>query len=199
MITVLVMSVGAVALLMATSAKQASGVIPSKGLDPRLADLMNPGPEHQQIAKTVGTWDVDCSFWKGSNEAPIQSKGEIVYVPLFDGRFTQGTFTGMMMGQKFIGHSLMGYNRASKQYLSTWYDNMGTGITSLTGSSADNGKTITYSGEMTCPMNGKVQLRHVENHQSDASFTVTSYQIKDGKEQKTMELVHARRQPAPNR
>ena len=98
------------------------------------------------------------------------------------------------MGQPFQGHSLNGYDRGAKQYISVWYDSMGTGVTRLAGTSSDGGRTITYGGETVCPQDGLVQLRQIETHLSDDRFTLVAYQSKDGKERKTMELTYLRRQ-----
>src|SRR4051812_25261959 len=35
---------------------------------------MQPGPEHQELAKQVGTWDVAATFWMDPAAAPQESK-----------------------------------------------------------------------------------------------------------------------------
>ncbi len=151
------------------------------------------GPEHRQLAARAGVWDVACSFWMKPDEPVAETKGAMTYAVIFDGKYLQGEFTATMMGKPFIGHSIDGFDPVAKQYQSIWYDTMGTSIVSLSGPSVDHGKTVTYAGEMTCPINGHVQLRHVETHQSNDQFSVLAYQVKDGKERKTMEFHYARR------
>jgi hypothetical protein len=164
------------------------------GFDPKVMELMKPGPEHQQLAKLAGTWDVSCRMWMKPDAPALESKAVAVATTLFDGRFVQSEFKGAFMGQPFTGVSTMGYDRPAKHYASTWCDSMGTGITYLTGTSSDGGKTITYLGDMVCPEDGKSSLiRQVETHQSDDRFTLVMYQTKDGKESKTMELAYTRR------
>jgi hypothetical protein len=182
---------------MSTSPKHASSKpTPSdkKSTGPvaKTANMMKPGPEHQQLATRTGVWDVACSFWMKPDEPVTETKGSMTYSSIFDGKYLQGEFTATMMGKPFVGHSIDGYNTVTKQYESVWYDTMGSSITSLSGPSSGNGKTVTYSGEMTCPMNGHVQLRHVETHQSNDQFSVLAYHIKDGKERKVMEFQYTR-------
>lgn len=161
--------------------------------DPKVMELMKPGPEHQQLAKLAGTWNLTCKFWMAPDAPPMETQGTMTIKAVFDGRFVAGEFTSTMHGQPFNGRSLNGYDRSAKEYVSIWYDSMGTGATRLSGQSSDGGRTITYAGEMTCPIQGHVQLKQVETHQSDDRFTLIGYQTKDGKEQKTMELVYTRK------
>jgi hypothetical protein len=161
--------------------------------DVKTAAQLKPGPEHQQLATRAGVWDVACSFWMKPDDPVTESKGAATFKSIFDGKYIQGEFTATMMGKAFVGHSIDGYNAVTKQYQSVWYDTNGTSITSLSGPSSNNGKTVSYSGETTCAINGHVQLRHVETHQSNDQYSVLAYQIKDGKERKVMEFHYTRR------
>ncbi len=161
--------------------------------DPKVLEMMDPGPEHQQLAKLAGTWDVSCIFWMKPDEPATETMGVEVMRSIFDGRYLVGEFSASIHGKPFMGHSILGYNRVTKQHLSTWYDNMGTGITVLSGPSEDGGKTVTYAGDMVCPQYGQVSLRQIETFRSDDLFTRVMYQIKDGNERKSMELTYTRR------
>ena len=164
-------------------------------LDPALLELMRPGPEHAQLGKLAGTWDVDCTMWMMEGQDPVESTGRAVFTPVFDGRFVQCEFTGSFMGQPFHGRSTLGYDRAAKRYFSTWHDNMATGFVYLSGTSSDGGKTITYTGESVCPRMGPMSVRQEERHEADDRFTLVMYQKakSGGQERKSMELVYTRR------
>jgi hypothetical protein len=163
--------------------------------DPAFLELMGPGPEHQQIAKVAGTWNVDCTMWMKEGEDPIESTGLAIFTPMFDGRFVNCEYKGTFMGQPFHGRSTLGYDRAAKRYFTTWHDSMATGFTYLSGTSSDGGRTIVYTGESVCPQQGPINLRQVETHESDDRFTLTMYQTPQGggKETKAMELVYVRK------
>jgi hypothetical protein len=183
---------------MSTSPKPASiastpSAKKSAGPDAKTAALLKPGPEHQQLATRAGVWDVAYSFWMKPDEPPTETKGAMTFASIFDGKYIQGEFTATMAGKPFVGHSVDGYNAVTKQYESIWYDTMSASIIFLSGPSSNQGKTVTYSGEKTCPTEGHVQLRHVQTHQSNDQYSVLAYQIKDGKERKVMEFHYTRR------
>src|SRR5688572_28248554 len=96
--------------------------------DAKAMELIKPGPEHQQLAKLVGTWDVACKMWMQPDAPPVDSKGSETFTTVFEGRFLQAKFEGSMMGQPFTGYSTMGYDRSAKRYVTTWHDSISTGL-----------------------------------------------------------------------
>ena len=165
------------------------------GMDPAAMERMQPGPEHQKLAKLAGTWDVAGKFWMSPEASPVETKGTATFETIFDGRFLEEEYQGEWMGQPFTGKATIGYDRAAKPYVSTWIDSMSTGLMAMRGTPSADGKTITYTGEMVCPMDGKrCQMRQVETMRSDDRFTFEMFQTKDGKEAKCMELTYTRKQ-----
>jgi hypothetical protein len=155
--------------------------------------LMQPGAEHQALATVAGTWDVACTMWMDPAQPPTRSTGTAKLETILDGRYLRQDFTGEFMGQPFTGIGIEGYDRVKKAYTSTWLDSMSTGIMNMTGTSSDGGKTITYQGEFSCPMeNGQVKGRTVVTHPDDSTMLVTMYATRGGKESKSMELRYTR-------
>lgn len=179
---------------MSSSSPQSSSA-GKPAIDPKVAECMKPGPEHQQIGKVVGEWDVACTMWMQPGQPPSKSTGSNTFTAKHDGRFIKGQFTGSFAEQPLTGHTTNGYDRAAKRYFTTWCDSMGTGFVYLTGTSNDQGKSITYSGEMVCPVSGPLSVRQVETHQTDDRFTIDMYQTpkSGGQESKSMELAYTRR------
>ncbi|MBA3686320.1 MAG: DUF1579 domain-containing protein [Planctomycetes bacterium] len=164
------------------------------GMDPAAMEMMKPGPEHQMLAKRAGTWDVACKMWMMPDAPAQESKGTAKTTVILDGRYIQDDFTGEFMGQPFKGMGLTGYDRQEKKYYSTWVDSMSTSMMQMTGTSEDNGKTVTTTGECMCPMaKEKIAFRQVEKHTSDDAFTVEMYKTVNGKESKCMELAYTRK------
>lgn len=155
-------------------------------------DQVKLGPEHAQLAKTIGTWKVAYTQWMKEGAEPTKATGQSIFTKLFEGRFIREEFTGEFQGKPFTGIGTMGFDRAAKRFVNTWYDSMGTGITSTSGTSGANGKDLVLRGMMTCPMRGEMNIRHVYAHQSDDKFTLTMYGKSEGKESKSMELVYTR-------
>jgi hypothetical protein len=167
---------------------------PKTGLDPKVLESMQPGPEHQRLATLAGAWDVTCSLWMSPEAPAMQSRGSATYRVILDGRFVQADFTGSFQGKPFTGLSLLGYDKAAKRHISTWCDSMATNFVCLSGTSTDDGRTITYRGEMICPQLGRTEMRQVETREQDDRFTIVMYQTPEGRgEFKSMELTYQRR------
>jgi hypothetical protein len=60
-----------------------------------------------------------------------------------------------MMGQPFQGKSTLGYNNASKEYTTTFIDNIGTGMMVGIGKYDEKNKSMEFKGDMVNPVNGK--------------------------------------------
>ncbi len=160
--------------------------------DPAAMEMMQPGPEHARLAKTVGTWKVACTCWMPGDATPKKSTGTAKVTSVFDGRYTREEFHGEFDGKPYQGVGTMGYDRAAKQYVCTWYDNMGTGIVRTTGPAVSGNANLELRGEMVCPMNGPTTIRQVFSYGTDDRHTLTMYNTNNGKENKTMEIVYTR-------
>ena len=171
-----------------TTAKKSASPIP----DQAVTDLMKPGPEHAELAKTIGTWKVAYTQWMKEGAEPTKATGKSMFTKLFDGRFIREEFSGDFHGEPFTGIGTMGFDRAANRFVNTWYDSMGTGITSTAGTISVNGKDLVMRGTMTCPIKGEMHVRHVYGHESNDKFTLTMFCEHDGKENKSMELVYTR-------
>ena len=44
------------------------------------------------------------------------------------GRYQEGTYSGDMFGMPFEGRGMVAYDNATEEFVSTWIDNMGTGM-----------------------------------------------------------------------
>jgi len=56
-------------------------------------------------------------------------------------RYLQSTYKGNMDGIRFEGWGLMGYDNQKQEFVSTWADNMGTGIAMATAKADPSGKS----------------------------------------------------------
>jgi hypothetical protein len=154
--------------------------------------LAQPGPEHQAMAKLAGTWDVAMKMWMEPGK-PMESKGTSTIAAILDGRYLREDFRGEVMGQPFTGIGIEGFDRVKNVYTLTWLDSMSTGIMHMEGASTDGGKTVTYEGDCSCPMEKRqIQTRTVTSIVDDKTFTVTMYATREGSEAKTMELRYTR-------
>jgi len=157
-------------------------------------DFMTPGPMHKWMAKFNGTWEADITGYMDPTK-PEKSKATNVNSTIMNGLYQVGDYTGNMMGMPFQGHSIMGYDNAKKMFVSTWIDNMGSGMIFMTGTYDDAAKTLTLKGKQTDPMTGKdSEIREVMQITDDNNYTLKMYGTgPDGKEMIFMEGAFKRK------
>jgi hypothetical protein len=113
-----------------------------------------------------------------------------------DGRYVQELDSGQMMGMPFSGMGIYGYDNVIGKYVSTWIDNMGTGIMHGQGTIDPSGKAIHWTSIMSDPVTGKPTVEHMVTTWSDDNhYTLEMYGTPPGakKEMKTMTIEYARK------
>ena len=115
---------------------------------------------------------------------------------IMGGRYQETRFTSTMDGQPFEGTGLLGYDNVRKVFVTTWIDNMGTGMMVGEGPWDEKTKSINIKGKMIDPMTGKeCEYREVfrvvdKDHQVMEMYTPDPA---TGKEFKTMEIRYSRK------
>ncbi|MEO8350070.1 MAG: DUF1579 domain-containing protein, partial [Acidobacteriota bacterium] len=159
------------------------------------AKVATPGEAHKMLATSVGTWDTTVKSWWQPGAPPMESKGTAENRMIMGGRFLEGRFTGTMMDMPFEGLGYTGYDNYKKQFVSTWMDNMGTSIMTSVGKADSTGKTITFTGEMDDPMEGKT--KPVKNTMTIVDNDHQTFEMwspgPDGKMAKMMEIHYMRK------
>ena len=153
---------------------------------------MTPGDVHKMMASWDGTWDVESTSWMAPGAPPMVSKGSSVNKMAMGGRYQISNHKGMMMGMPFEGMSMTGYDNAKKLFVSTWIDNMGTGIMKMEGPWDAATKSMTLTGKCVDPMAGggkEMALKEIFKMVDDKTQVMEMYgPDHDGKEFKMMEL-----------
>jgi hypothetical protein len=154
---------------------------------------MTPGDIHKMIAKSDGKWNSEVTMWMAPDTPPTKSKSVCENTMILGGRYQQSIHKGTMMGMPFEGISLLGYDNAKKIFLSTWIDNMGTGIMQMEGTWDEATNSINFKGKSVDPTTGKdIDIREVFKLVDDNNQTMEMYCTTDGKEMKTMEIKFSR-------
>jgi hypothetical protein len=157
--------------------------------------LATPGAPHKLLASFAGSWITKTKGWMEPDKPPMESTGACEQKMLLDGRFLQQEYTGDMMGSRFIGINLIGYNNHTKKYVSTWIDSMGTGIYFFQGTASADGKTITQESHYDDPIRGPMKWRSVTKIVDDNTLVYEAYGTgKGGKEEKMAEMTLTRKQ-----
>jgi hypothetical protein len=171
--------------------------IKAQNADPMKAwqEFMTPSENHKQLAKEVGTWEGEVSQWMDPAAPPTKAKATNVVTMMLKGLYQIGNFSTTMMGQPMMGQSTVGYDNAKKMYVSTWIDNMGSGIVRMNGSFDASTKTLNLKGIQTDPMTGgDSEIRQETKWLDDDTYTMAMYGAgPDGKEMKFMEGTFKRK------
>jgi hypothetical protein len=150
-----------------------------------------PGKEHEWLAKSNGNWKAEIMMWESPEAAPMKSTGTFTNKMVLGNRYQVSTFKGDMMGMPFEGTSTTGYDNIKKVWLTTWVDNMSTTITNMEGTWDEANQTMTFTGKMLCPGNGKMaEIKQVTKKIDDKTEIMEMYgpDLKTGKPYKNMEM-----------
>jgi hypothetical protein len=158
-------------------------------------EYMTPGDVHAMLAKSNGEWNQDITMWMDPSAPPSKSTSTCTNTMIMGGRYQQSVNKGNFDGMPFEGISTVGYDNARKVVMSTWIDNMGTGIMYLEGKYDPATKTVTSTGKSVDPMTGKdMGVREVYTMVDDNHQTMTMYMTPaGGKEYKSMEIKYTRK------
>ncbi len=154
-------------------------------------EYMTPGEMHKILSKGVGNWKASTTFWMTPGGEATKSEATATSEMILGGRYLMSKMSGNMWGMPFEGIAIEAYDNAAKMFMSTWIDNMGTGIMYMTGKYDASSKQINYAGKMVDPMTGNwVDIREVVTYTNDNTTKMEMYcPGPDGKEFKTMELI----------
>jgi hypothetical protein len=162
----------------------------------KMEEMAAPGPEHKTLASLSGQWETEAQcFMAGPDAPPTVTKGTCKAKMILGGRFLQEEFEGDMMGKKFHGIGLTGYDKLNKKFINTWIDDMGTGVLVSQGTCDASGKVLTLSGKMDDPMTGQKdkEVRLVTRILSPDKHTFEMHDVALGEKSKVMEITYVRK------
>ena len=179
--TVLFCSISVLGACSTSSSKVAPGETPAtqpaqqeaptqEELMAKWKEYSTPGEEHKVLNALIGTWNYDVEFYMDPASPPEKSKGKSTMRWIMGGRFVEHNVSGKSMGQAFNGLGYTGYDKATKQYRTVWFDSMGTGLTIGTSKYDPATRTLTDNGQASCPLNGTVPYRAVTTFIDDKHF-----------------------------
>jgi len=168
--------------------------------DKKMMEMMmkygTPGKNHEIFKKYVGDWDVVTKSWPQPGAEPVIGKGTMKNELILEGRYVQCHFEAMMMGMKFTGLEIIGYDLYKNKYVTFWIDNMSTSFVYTSGKLDASGKVLTETGEWPDPMTEGKTMQKVKNVTTleDGKYKFEMFMVMpDGKEVKSMELSATRK------
>lgn len=151
-----------------------------------------PGEQHKAMAREIGTWAGKNQMWMYEGAEPMKSDSVTTVSWLMEGRFLKVDSKGEMPGMgPFHGFAINGYDNVSGKFVSTWVDNMGTGLMNGIGELSPDGKTMTWNYTFNCPITKKAAvMREVETWTSDTTKTLEAWMTdpKSGKQYKMLQI-----------
>lgn len=153
-----------------------------------------PDEHHKTLDVLAGQWNQTIKHQMNPQAPAQECKGTAKYHWILGGRFLVEEVGGEMMGERFEGFAIHGYDRQKQKYTSIWMDSMGTMMMQVEGTADASGKTITYAGEYDCPLTkSRKKMKTVLKLESRDKVILEMYDTgPDGKEFKNMEIVSTR-------
>ena len=182
--------------------EKAAGGQPSEAEMAMMMELAKPGENHKMLEEGVGSWTYTVKMWMSPDAPPMESSGSSVARSVFGGRYVITEHTGKMQmpgpdgkmqDMEFKGMATEGYDNAKKKFVSSWIDNMGTGVMYMEGSYDPGTKTLTYSGEYEMIPGTKTKVRETIKYTDKNHRTFEFFEDRGGKEVRTMELTYTRK------
>jgi len=157
--------------------------------------FMTPGDMQKMLAKSNGEWNEEVTTWMDPGKPPQKSTATCTNKMVLNGLYQESVHRGTVMGMPFEGHGTVGYDNAKKVFVSSWIDNMGSGIMYTEGTWDNASKSLVMKGKMTDPLTGKdADVKEVMKFIDDNTQTMEMYVPgPDGKEMKTMEIKFTRK------
>ena len=167
----------------------------------QMMELAKLNDNHKLLADLAGSWGTSVKMMEPGKE-PTLSKGSVTYKSIMNGRYVIGDHTGSMKmpgadGKMkdftFKGMSTDAYGNVKQKLVSSWMDNMGTGILMFEGTYDPATKTFTYTGEMEVVPGMKTPVRSVVKVTDKNHRTFEWYENRGGQEMKTLEIDYTRK------
>ncbi|WP_130736251.1 DUF1579 domain-containing protein [Flavobacterium sp. J27] len=156
---------------------------------------MTPSKTHEIMTRDNGQWEEKITMWAHRKSEPTTHTLAVENKMILGGRYQQSTHKGDIMGMPFEGVSTLAYDNTAQEYISTWIDNMGTGILVMKGQFNSDTKSINMEGITVDPLTRKEKkikeiFTYVDDNTQKMEMFDTDY---DGKEFKSMEAILKRK------
>ena len=167
----------------------------------QMMELSKTGENHKLLGELAGSWNYSVKMWMDPTGKPQESKGTATRKSAMGGRYFTMDVTGKlqmpgedgkMKDMQFKGMALEGYDNVKKKFVSSWIDNMGTGIQYSEGTYDPVTKTFTFTSEMEMMPGMKTPVREVLKMTDKDHMMMEWYETRSGQEKKTMEIAYTR-------
>ena len=193
----------AASTLTATQPTNANGEPNPQEMMKQMMEMSKLNENQKMLSDMNGNWNFTIKMWMNPdpNAPPQESKGTATRKSLMGGRYVAMDVTGKMQmpdetrkmkDMQFKGMGIEGYDNAKRKFVSSWIDNMGTGIQISEGSYDPATKTFTYTSEIEMMPGMKTPVREVIKVPDNNHMVLEWYENHGAQEKKTMEINYTR-------
>jgi len=169
----------------------------------QMMEMSKLNENHKLLADMNGSWNYSIKMWMSPdpNAKPQESKGTATRKSAMGGRYFTMDVTGKlqmpgedgkMKDMQFRGMALEGYDNVKQKFVSSWIDNMGTGIQYSEGTYDPASKTFTFTSEMEMMPGMKTPVRETLKMTDKDHILMEWYETHGDQEKKTMEIAYTR-------
>ena len=170
----------------------------------QMMEMSKLNENHKLLADMNGNWNYAIKMWMNPdpNAKPQESKGTATRKSVMGGRYFVMDVSGKMQmpgedgkmkEMQFKGMSIDGYDNVKKKFISTWCDNMGTGMMMSEGTYDPAAKMFTYNGEYEAMPGMKSRVRMTMKVTDKDHHNYEFYEDRGSGEAKTMEINYTRK------
>ena len=157
--------------------------------------LGTPGAHHKVLERMAGSWETHSKCWMEPGEPPGESTGSVEHTMILGGRFMKQEVSGDGMMGPYNGFGTLGYDNHARKYVSTWMDNMSTGMMHLEGTGGGDGNVVAVEGSYDDLVMGPTNYRIVYTVLDDSHLTFEMFRSIGGRnEMKMMEMTFTRKE-----
>ena len=174
-------------------AQPKSGQVP-RDIQSTYEPRSDPATGQRFLAKFVGDWDIDKTFYPRSGE-PARTKGECHQTMIHGGRFLKSEFLFERDGSSSTGTGIVGFEAESGKFTSVWIDSRRTAMSMRQSRDRfDGNEIVLYSTSLGKNGGGRVS-RTVTRLEDDGRKIVHKQYATgpDGRDRLVMELVMSRK------
>ena len=156
---------------------------------------------HKLLGELVGNWTYTVKMWMDPSKPPSESKGTATrkaemggryFVADVSGKFPMPGPDGKMQQFDFKGRATEAYDNAKQKFVSTWIDNMSTGIMLSEGTYDPSTKTFTYHANYDMAPGVQTKIRETIKVTDKDHHVMEWFEQRGGQEVKTMEIAYTR-------
>ena len=163
---------------------------------------MKLNENHKLLGELAGNWSYTARMWMDPSAPPVEGKGTATRKAEMGGRYYVADASGSvpmpgpdgkMQQMQFKGRATEAYDNVKQKFVSSWIDNMGTGIMLSEGTYDPATKTFTYLSEYEPAPGMKTKIRETIKITDKNHHLMEWFEQRGGAEVKTMEIAYTRK------